>query len=148
MKIDLNLKIEEATSAADWVTNNRISAIQKEKSKKLPELQSKRLDEEEEELLNQVKASYTASDLKGLKVMHEHKDFQEGKEIILTLADTDILERDEYGKPVGLKEDEDVLENVNMADNDRKIARDKTIKRSRQPVYSGIDDYEFVVKNG
>ena len=69
MKIDLNLKIEEATSAADWVTNNRISAIQKEKSKKLPELQSKRLDEEEEELLNQVKASYTASDLKGLKVL-------------------------------------------------------------------------------
>ena len=50
---------------------------------------------------------------------------------------------DEYGKVVGLQETDDTLENVNLADADRKNERDKTIKRNRQPIYSALDDYEF-----
>ena len=50
---------------------------------------------------------------------------------------------DEYGKIVGLQEADDALENVNLADADRKTEREKTIKRNRQPIYSALDDYEF-----
>jgi len=32
---------------------------------------------------------------------------------------------------------------VNIADADRKLEREKTIKRNRQPIYSALDDYEF-----
>jgi hypothetical protein len=44
---------------------------------------------------------------------------------------------------IGLKDSEDTLENVNMADLDRKNERDKILRRSRQPIYSALDDYEF-----
>ena len=44
---------------------------------------------------------------------------------------------------MGLQEADDALENVNLADADRKSEREKTIKRNRQPIYSALDDYEF-----
>ena len=44
---------------------------------------------------------------------------------------------------MGLQEADDALENVNLADADRKAEREKTIKRNRQPIYSALDDYEF-----
>jgi len=44
---------------------------------------------------------------------------------------------------VGIQETDDTLENVNIADADRKLEREKIMKRNRQPIYSALDDYEF-----
>lgn len=52
---------------------------------------------------------YTDKNLKGLKVEHNLKNFSEGKSVILTLKDQDVLAED----------GSDVLVNVNMIDDER-----------------------------
>eukprot|EP01036_Dinobryon_divergens_P029866 gene29866-39032_t len=156
MPIDLGLQIADASSASDWVRQSRVkerdvSLTKQQEAKRQAELQLQRQYEEEDELLLQQsqakgknqKQAYSAADLKGLKIMHDHTQFEVGQDVVLTLADTNILETDEYGKIVGLQEADDALENVNLADADRKTEREKTIKRNRQPIYSALDDYEF-----
>lgn len=58
------------------------------------ELLLRKQDEEEEEMLSQLrkKPSYSSADLKGLKIMHDQTAFESGKDVVLTLADTSILE--------------------------------------------------------
>lgn len=51
---------------------------------------------------------YTEKNLKGLQVDHNIDNFQEGKTVILTLKDDEVL-----------AENDDVLVNVNMIDDDR-----------------------------
>lgn len=51
---------------------------------------------------------YNERQLKGLRVEHNLENFEEGKNVILTLKDVDILE-----------EKDDVLVNVNMIDDER-----------------------------
>lgn len=51
---------------------------------------------------------YSDKQLRGLKVEHDVKSFSEGKNVILTLKDQDVL-----------GEDGDVLINVNMVDDER-----------------------------
>ena len=88
-------------SAADWVKRSRkkeeLSEI--EKAKKQAEIAAKRLEEEEEERLK-----YSSADLRGISVLHSTKDFTTGQEIVLTLADSDILHKDERGRVLGLVE--------------------------------------------
>ncbi len=94
--------------------------------------------------MKRAKVAYGAADLKGLKVMHSSKAFEEHTEVILTLVDSSILQTDENGKVIGInEEDSDMLENVNLAEEDRRNDRQKRMKRNRQPVYSGYDDAEF-----
>lgn len=146
MKLDMNLSIAEAGSAADWVQGNRAKEISnKEKAKQDAIRKQKMLLDEEEELMEQSRLnSYSSRDLKGMKVMHGADDFEHGKSVILTLADSDVLNYNEHGKLQGLNEEEtDVLENVNLAESDRRLQREKQKKRNAQPVYSGLDDAEF-----
>eukprot|EP01041_Mallomonas_annulata_P000463 gene463-862_t len=132
-------------SAADWVRRSRNKELSaKEKSKLEAELHAKRLQEEEEETLQNLSGkAYTSSDLSGLKLMHGTDDFDIGESMILTLADSSVLEKDEHGKVIGINDNEDILENVNLAEKDRRLDREKTIKRTKQPVYAGYDDLEF-----
>lgn len=51
---------------------------------------------------------YTEKHLKGLQVDHNIDNFQEGRSVVLTLKDSEIL-----------GEGEDVLVNVNMLDDER-----------------------------
>lgn len=144
MKIDMNLDLGAAASAEDWVKNSRIKEKEaKAEAKRLAELKKKQLEEEEDELLEQSSSMYNSSHLKGLRVMHAARDFEEGQEVILTLKDTGLLEKDEDGKILGLNEEGDVLENVNIADKDRRVERETKKRRLNQPVYSALDDYEF-----
>ena len=131
-------------STAEWVRRSRkIELTEKEKAA----LALKRLEEEEEENLRNLQAaakqSYRDSDLKGLKVMHSETDFIEGEQIILTLADSSVIEKDEKGRVLGISNADDILENVNLADEARRQEREKVRKRARQPVYTGYDDAEF-----
>ena len=131
----------ELLSAADWVKRSRKKEVdEKEKARMAAEQAARRREEEEEEFLTN---GYGATDLKGLQVMHAAKEFEMGQDVILTLADSNILDTDEQGKILGIKEDADVLENVNMTDEQRRLEREKRAKRAKQPVYAGYDDAEF-----
>ena len=138
----------EFASAADWVKRSRKQEVlNKEKEQKT----ARRLQEDEEEALaaagsssssNSSSANYRSSDLQGLSVMHGAEDFATGQDVILTLADSSVLEVDARGRARAIREDDDVLENVNMADADRKLEREKAQKKSKQ-LYTGLDDAEF-----
>lgn len=62
---------------------------------------------EEEQKQKRVK-KYTEKHLKGLQVNHNIDNFQEGKSVVLTLKDNDVLSTED-----------DVLVNVNMLDDER-----------------------------
>ena len=136
---------EELLSAADWVKRSRKVEIS-EKSRQF----AKKIENEEKEMLQQQqqlsnggsKKSYTSSDLEGLSIMHTAQDLGLGQDIILTLADSGVLEKDERGRAKGLRESDDVLENVNLAEASRKAERDKVMKKAKQS-YTGYDDDEF-----
>lgn len=144
MKLNMALDIADSSSAMDWVKHSRLKEKgSKEHDKLLAELKQRQLEEEEEELLEQSRPMYTATDLKGLKVMHSSEYFEEGQEVILTLADTNLLDVDEEGKIIGLNDEQDVLENIRFADKDRQIDRENKKRKLNQPIYSALDDYEF-----
>jgi U4/U6.U5 tri-snRNP-associated protein 1 len=87
---------------------------------------------EEEEKERELQAVYGADDLKGMKVAHRTKDLdQAGGEMILTLKDSRILNNEE-----------DELQNVDLADEDRRRAGEVRKKRAKQG-YTGYDDDEF-----
>ena len=128
-------------SASDWVKRSRQKQLSdQERAKQAAALASRKLMLEEEERLK----SYQPAELKGLKVMHGASSFEAGEEVILTLADAQILKRGEHGRLLGVEEDsEDVLMNPLMMDEERRAERERQAKRARQPVYSGYDDGEF-----
>ena len=134
---------ESLLSAADWVKRSRNKELSdKERAKIEAQRQAARLQEEEEERGGAL-SKYSTQHLKGLAVQHDSGAFEAGKEIILTLQDSNILEKDDLNRTLGLNESEDVLENVNIAENERRIDAEKRGKRARQSVYSGYDDEEF-----
>ena len=96
-------------SASDWVNRSR----KQEAARKMEASSSTK------ESLNKEKKTYGASDLEGIHVMHDSSKFQEGRDVILTLADSNILEKDDRNKITGLNDAEDVLENVNITDKEK-----------------------------
>jgi U4/U6.U5 tri-snRNP-associated protein 1 len=139
-------KEEELLTAASWVQRSRQKEIEnKEKSIQLKIQQEQ--EQKRKEATNTATATdqhqYNSNDLRGLSVKHGGEEFEIGEEIILTLADNSILSHDDDGRLLGLNIDNDILENVNLAEKDRRIEREKLIKRSHQPVYAGYDDAEF-----
>mmetsp|Transcript_8388 Transcript_8388/g.31581 ORF Transcript_8388/g.31581 Transcript_8388/m.31581 type:complete len:631 (-) Transcript_8388:49-1941(-) len=121
------------SSVAAWVQRSRQKAKEQEKRKKAA--------------LSRAQAgpaaAYGSKDLSGLEVSHDVDEFEEGKQVILTLKDTDVLQRDEHGVLAGLNEDADELENVKLAEAKRNEERKRRQKRLGQSVYSGWDDDEF-----
>lgn len=129
----------ELLSAADWVNRSRLKEIDRKEKEKLDSiLRAKRHLEDQENA-----STYTSSELKGLAVKHGLNDFEMGDSVILTLSDSNVLEKDERGRVIGINETGDVLENVNMTENDRRIEREKIKKRARLPAYLAYDDAEF-----
>jgi len=86
----------------------------------------------------QEQQEYNSRQLKGLRVMHDSKSLDTGEEVILTLADSNVLDIDgTTGKIRGINDDDDVLENVNIAADERRLHAQKEILRSKRPLYSG-----------
>lgn len=140
MPLDLSLDIAAEGNAEDWVRKSRIA--EKEKAKKLAEKRRKQ-EEDDEVREHGGKFSYGSKDLSGIHVMHDASNFDVGEEVILTLADTNILAVDDQGKVLGVNDEGDILENIKLSETDRIDERAKNLKRSRQPLYSGYDDDEF-----
>lgn len=74
--------------------------------------------------------AYTDKNLKGLKVDHDMDDFSEGKTVILTLKDADVLN----------EKDVDTLVNVNMMDDAR--YRKNVENKKKNPLAYGYNVYE------
>lgn len=72
-------------------------------------------------------------DLKNLKVSHNISDFTEGKEIILTLKDSNILTDNNE-----LNDEEDILENVEMSEADQRELNKLAAKKGYN-VYEEIE---------
>jgi U4/U6.U5 tri-snRNP-associated protein 1 len=130
----------ELLTASSWVQRSRQKEIEnKEQAKQLKE----KAEREEEKRKKEQLSNYESKDLRGLSVKHGGEEFEIGEEMILTLADSSILSHGDDGRLLGVNSEGDVLENVNLAEKDRRLDREKLIKRSHQPVYAGYDDAEF-----
>ncbi|XP_068445420.1 U4/U6.U5 tri-snRNP-associated protein 1 [Clinocottus analis] len=122
---------------AAWVERSRNMAKEKELAEKRAKLLQE-MDEEfgvsslvEEEFAQGKKESYTAQDLKGLKVQHKVDSFNEGQTVILTLQDKGVLE-----------EEEDVLVNVGLVDKEH--AEKNVELKKKKPEYKPYEEEESV----
>ncbi len=88
--------------------------------------------------------SYQESDLKGLAVLHDADKFESGKEVVLTLQDDEILERDVHGVAHSVAEGRDKLENVKFSEDARRLNAEQRAKRAKKGTYVGYDDDEFM----
>uniref|UniRef100_A0A336LPB3 CSON000132 protein n=1 Tax=Culicoides sonorensis TaxID=179676 RepID=A0A336LPB3_CULSO len=122
--------------AKNWVLKQRDQVKLKEEAAKRAKMLEE-MDEEfgvgqliDGEIRKSHKKTYTNRDLRGLKVEHDISSFTEGKDIILTLKDKDVLNEDE----------DDTLVNVNFMDDER---YKKSVENKKQnPNRYGYDVYE------
>ena len=93
---------------------------------------------------------YNEADLEGMQVRNSVAGLEVGENAVLTLADTSILETkiNVSNKVVGINEEEDALENVQLTENEKQ--RDGLRKKrmlemgmGRAGGYAGFDDDEF-----
>ncbi|KZT20148.1 SART-1 protein [Neolentinus lepideus HHB14362 ss-1] len=130
---ELNASLSGVTLGdADKDVDDTVKWIKRAK-KREKELARKR----QEELDNMDKTfqeEYGEKDLAGLKVSHNFEDMDEGEAKILTLKDSRILDNEE-----------DELQNVEMAEEDRR-KKNQEMKIKRRD-YTGYDDDEFTTGN-
>lgn len=118
----------------------------KEKEKKIAEKRAKMLAEMDDEfgvgnLVEQDKQKsqlYNSQNLAGLTVEHDSGRFQEGKSVILTLKDADVLDNDAS----------DTLVNVNMIDDEKVKKNKENIKKAKSGGYNPYDQEEIDEETG
>ena len=81
--------------------------------------------------------------MKGLNVKHDIDELRAGTEVILTLADSNIINKDDLNRTLNVNESEVMLENVTMSELENRMAVEKRKKRACQGVYNSYDDLEF-----
>ncbi|XP_061882055.1 U4/U6.U5 tri-snRNP-associated protein 1 [Entelurus aequoreus] len=125
-------------NTAAWVEKSRTAAKEKEMAEKRAKLLEE-MDQEfgvsslvEQEFGQARNSTYTARDLKGLKVQHKVDSFGEGQTVILTLQDKGVLE----------EEKEDVLENVGLVDREK--AEKNVELKKKKPDYKPYEEEESV----
>lgn len=100
----------EEESTKDWVKRTRHNK---------PQSQQEVFDQFDADIERQ----YTSQDLKGLRVTHDISKLQNESDVVLTLADTNVLD-----------ENDDNLENIAIRDEDRLQKNIRARKRIRQSV--------------
>ncbi|KAH7098275.1 SART-1 protein [Auriculariales sp. MPI-PUGE-AT-0066] len=91
---------------------------------------AKKRQEELDSMDKAIQDEYTEKDLSGLKVTHDFDELEDGHERILTLKDSRILDNEE-----------DELQNVEMAEHERRQKVQEL--KIKKPQYTGYDDDEF-----
>ncbi|XP_029047212.1 U4/U6.U5 tri-snRNP-associated protein 1 [Osmia bicornis bicornis] len=122
--------------AKAWIDRTRRLVEEKKKAEERAKMLDQ-LDEEfgignlvKEEIHAARNTAYTEKNLKGLKVEHDIEKFEEGKTVILTLKDQEVL-----------KDDDDVLVNVNITDEER--YQRNILNKTKKPGYDAYDDDNF-----
>jgi U4/U6.U5 tri-snRNP-associated protein 1 len=122
-----------------WVNKSRKieEKRRKEERRKAEELARKLAEQDDEAEESEGDDIYGGKDLAGLRVRHGLEEVNEGETMILTLKDSSILD----DKLQGINEEEDELENVNVAqEHKRQKARKAATKRSDNPFGADEDD--------
>lgn len=120
---------EEVDDISKWVERNKRAVDEKKAAEARAKLLEE-MDKELEEEATQKKNVYTNKHLKGLKVDHEMEAFSEGKTVILTLKDADVLD----------EQAADTLINVNMVDDER--YQKNVSNKKKNPLHYGYDVYD------
>ncbi|GBP62117.1 hypothetical protein EVAR_46086_1 [Eumeta japonica] len=134
-------ELSDDEDASAWVKKSRIIEKQKEEAARRAAM----LDEMDEVfgvgalVADEVKAdrerSYTDRDLHGLRVAHDLDILNEGHDVVLTLADKNVLEED----------NEDILVNVNIVDNE-KYKKNIQERKKAKLGYQAYEDEEDIEK--
>lgn len=140
-----DLDDEDIDSAQSWLKKLKQKEEAAKKAKLLEEMDEQfGISDLVEEKLKRdpaaVKKNYTANSLKGLKVEHDESVFQEGKDIILTLKDRNILAGRGDDLDVDYDEEADVLVNVNLMDDEH--AAKNVQNKKKQADYKPYDDFD------
>lgn len=127
---------EEVDDVSNWIERSR----EKEKLKAEAERRAKILEEMDDEFgvgelvkretRKEQRRMYSDNHLKGLRVDHDMDAFSEGKTVILTLKDQDVLD----------EENGDTLVNVNMLDDER--YRKSNENKKQKPNHYGYNVYQ------
>ena len=135
-------QLGEAADADDddmmaWVSKSRKieEKRRREERKKAEELARKLAEQDDEAEESEGDEIYGGKDLAGMRVRHSLEQVAEGETMILTLKDSSILD----DKLQGINEEEDELENVNVA-QERKRQKAKKAATKRSDNLFGADD--------
>jgi len=125
-------------SAADWIARSRQIQEEKDKEEKLAKEEKKKKKKEVKVKKEEIEEeTYTPEHLAGLKVKHNAEEFEEGKHVILTLQDRFIVK--EVDGIEKIDDEEDILENVNMVD-EQKRKRNEDRKKKKKSGYDVHDE--------
>ncbi len=135
---------EEADDDDDvnaWIEKQKRATLDKQARDKAAALRKARELEEAEA----QQSAYSSKDLSGMKVKHGSGDLKAGESMILTLKDSRIVTKGEDGLRV-INEDEDELENIVLAADERKRISEARLKKATK--YSHLDNEENGHKSG
>uniref|UniRef100_W8BAP2 U4/U6.U5 tri-snRNP-associated protein 1 n=2 Tax=Ceratitis capitata TaxID=7213 RepID=W8BAP2_CERCA len=126
---------EETDDVSKWVSKNRRVIDERKEAQKRAKM-IEEMDAEfgvndlvEKEKEASRRKAYNDKHLKGLRVEHDLNEFTEGKQIILTLKDKDVLD-----------DEDDALINVNLVDDER--YRKNVVNKKQNPLSYGYNVYE------
>jgi CO dehydrogenase/acetyl-CoA synthase beta subunit len=108
-----------------WIEKQKKATVDKQARDK--EAAVRRAREMEEAEAQQ--SSYSSKDLSGMKVKHGSGDIRAGESMILTLKDSRIITKGDDGLRV-INEDEDELENIVLAADERKRISEARLKKA------------------
>ena len=144
-----DLDEEDVDSAEAWLRKLKQREEADKKAKLLQEMDeqfgiSDIIEQETAPKVSKIKPdavkAYTSTHLKGLKVEHDESVFQEGRDIILTLKDRNILSGKGEDLDVDDDEEADVLVNVNIMDDER--AAKNVENKKKKADYKPYDDFD------
>ncbi len=142
-KIKINQKLFK-DDASSWLQKVQEKQEAQKKAKLLEEMDEQfgvgEIVKNKIEQPKRIEKEYTAKNLKGLRVEHDQALFAEGKDIILTLKDRNILQGAGENLDVDNEEDADVLINVNIADDER-FSKNVENKKNK-PGYQAYDEFD------
>ena len=135
---------DDVDNTAKWLEKQK----RKAKEKKAAERRAKMLEELDEDFgvnnlvqneKNKQKSDlYQSQNLAGLRVEHDSSQFQDGKSVILTLKDAEILDDDAT----------DTLVNVNMMDAEKVEKNKEMLKKAKSGGYNPYDQEEVDQETG
>lgn len=127
----------EGSDALSWAMKMRLSDSQKQAKKALPDDRAKST------------IPYSEKDLEGMNVSHAFSDFEAGSTVVLTLADSSLLEiKEGSNRVVGLNDAANELENIELSNAQQQRdgifqKRQVELGMGRAGGYAGYDDDEF-----
>merc|ERR1712004_446290 len=135
---------EDVDDTAKWLAKQKRKAKEKKEAERRAKMLEE-LDEDfgvhnivEDEQKKQKSAMYQGENLAGLTVEHDSSQFQDGKSVILTLKDAEILDDDAT----------DTLVNVNMVDAEKVEKNKEVLKKAKSGGYNPYDQEEIDQETG